>query len=47
METIYFLVVSAAIGYVIHMAQKIDERLDVIERELLRMKLSLPKRKND
>lgn len=47
MEALAFLIVSTGIGYCVHMAHRIDERIDVICERLIKLELRMPKRKTD
>lgn len=47
MELISGIVVTALIGYFVSKVEKIEQKLNNLEDEILLMKVSIPKRKND
>lgn len=47
MEALAFLIVSTGIGYCVHMAHRIDERIDLICERLVKLEFRMPKRKTD
>jgi hypothetical protein len=47
METIFFLLANAGIGYLLHKQDRMTEKLDNLTQEVLLLKVNLPKRSTD
>lgn len=47
METLIFLILSVSIGYLVNKLERIENKLNDLENDLLLFKAKLPRRKSD
>lgn len=47
LEAVFLLVITTALGYIMHKLEDFAEKLSIIQRDIILLKLYIPKRKTD